>query len=64
MERNQDLGRINRSHTELEENTFYDASAEFPADMSEFLMPNEDRWWDTLGEPYMLIFLYRNAYIP
>jgi len=50
LERNQDLGRIDRSHPDLWEHAFYDPGAEFPADLSDLLPQSDDRWWETLGE--------------
>jgi hypothetical protein len=50
LERNEDLGRISRSHPDRHEHSFYDAEAKFPSDISDLLPPNADRWWEPLGK--------------
>jgi hypothetical protein len=50
LERDEDFGRVTRSHPDLREHVYYDASNEFPADISDLLPESADRWWESLGE--------------
>jgi hypothetical protein len=50
LDRNEDLGSINQFHPDRQVHKFYDASAEFPADISHLLPPSKDRWWEELGK--------------
>ncbi|KAH9022868.1 hypothetical protein EDB84DRAFT_1441102 [Lactarius hengduanensis] len=43
-----DLAEITRNHPHLHKHTYYQPGAEFPQDISN-LLPNEDRWWETLA---------------
>ena len=51
LNRDEDLGRISRSHSDREQHAFYNAKAEFPLDISDLLPPSADRWWERLGKP-------------
>ena len=50
VELDEDLGNINRSHPERFRHSLYNASAEFPLDISDLLPPSADRWWEGLGK--------------
>ena len=50
----EDLSRITRDHPGRLRHKFYDASANFSADISDLLPPSEDRWWEVLGKPGLL----------
>jgi hypothetical protein len=58
LDKGEDLGRINRSHPDLEMHAFYDSNTVFPPDISDLLPPSADRWWERLGKLNVLIFSY------
>jgi hypothetical protein len=51
LDRDEDLGRVTRSHPDREEHEFYEAGAFFPLHNSDSLPPSADRWWEHLGKP-------------
>lgn len=58
----EDLRRINLLHPRLKSHIYYDPGATFPQDISNMLLPSADRWWERLGEPEFMTFLYCLAY--
>jgi hypothetical protein len=50
LTRDEDLGRINRSHPDQWEHQYFISNHEFPADISDLLPPSADWWWESLGE--------------
>jgi len=50
MSRDEDLGRINRSHPDRGQHEFYDEKAVFPLNLSDLLEKSGDRWWEGLGK--------------
>ena len=62
LERDKDLGSINRSHPDRMQHSFFNKDAEFPPDISDLLLPSEDRWWEHLGKPQLLRFTRHPAY--
>jgi hypothetical protein len=54
LDRDEDLSRINGSHPDRQQHEFYDASADFPPDISDLLPPSAERWWERLGKPQSL----------
>ena len=55
LAQNGDLSSINRSHPDLNKHEFYDKRVVFPSDLSDLLPQVADRWWEPLGELYLLI---------
>lgn len=64
LRRDEDLGRINRSHPDRAMHRDYNRSVGFPPDISHLLPPSEDRWWEHLGELQLLRFPHTPAYNP
>lgn len=60
--RKEDLGRISRTHPDLEQHEFYNADAVFPEDLSNLLPPSAERWWEKLGKQPSLRFTYFPTY--
>jgi hypothetical protein len=51
---NEDFSLITESHPELQRHKYYNPSAVFPDDLSPFLPPREDCWWEDLGVSHLL----------
>ena len=49
LTKNEDFSLITENHPELKRHKYYNPSAVFPPDLSPFLPPREDRWWEDLG---------------
>jgi len=49
LRRDDDLGKVTRSHPDRHRHTYFNAKAEFPEDILD-LLPSEDRWWEGLGK--------------
>lgn len=62
LDRNENLGNINRSHPDLIQHELYDPDVEFPHDLSDLLPPTADRWWDHLGKLELLRFPHISTY--
>lgn len=58
----EDLSCISRNHPRRSHHSYYDASADFSADISDLLPPSEHRWWEILGKPRLLRFPCCPAY--
>jgi len=50
LSRNEDLGRITRSHPDLSDHGYYNETAVFPPDISDLLPASAAHWWERLGK--------------
>jgi hypothetical protein len=44
------LSEIGRNYPKCQKHKDYDPNAQFPEDLSPFLPPSEDHWWEHLGK--------------
>ncbi|KAH9988505.1 hypothetical protein BJV77DRAFT_737858 [Russula vinacea] len=49
LSRDEDLGRITRSHPDRKQHKYFRRREVFPEDISNLLPPREGRWWEDLG---------------